>query len=255
MLESLGIVQVFPRTGSAACAPRVASTALRRLGGKSLLEWVVRRVTDSQRLNGVIVLLGDSPEEQRLRSLVPADVPVFAHRRSDLLSAYAAAIREYPAESIVRVCVDNPFVDPVLIDRLVVTARSQPACDYISYAAGDGRLAALSRLGIFAEWCRAKALLQADRQASDSSDRWQVTRYLYSHPEMFQLRLIPVPTPLDRDDLGLALDSEEDWEHAQAIVEALGPEVHDWQTIARLLDHQPALRKRMAVLNRAAAAN
>ncbi len=48
----------------------------------------------------------------------------------------------------------------------------------------------------------------------------------------------------------LAVDTEEDWEHAQTIYEALGPEALDWQRIAGLLEQQPALRTRMAALNR-----
>jgi spore coat polysaccharide biosynthesis protein SpsF (cytidylyltransferase family) len=48
----------------------------------------------------------------------------------------------------------------------------------------------------------------------------------------------------------LTIDLDEDWDHALAIYEALGPERLDWQRIARLLDHQPALRSRMAALNR-----
>jgi spore coat polysaccharide biosynthesis protein SpsF (cytidylyltransferase family) len=49
----------------------------------------------------------------------------------------------------------------------------------------------------------------------------------------------------------LIVDIDEDWDHALAIYEALGPELLDWQQIANLLNHQPALRNRMAVLNRA----
>jgi spore coat polysaccharide biosynthesis protein SpsF (cytidylyltransferase family) len=76
-----------------------------------------------------------------------------------------------------------------------------------------------------------------------------VTRYLYSHPEQFHVRLVPGPIELDREDLRLTVDLEEDLEHAQAIYEALGPEV-DWQGIAEMLDGQPMLRSRMAQLNR-----
>ena len=54
----------------------------------------------------------------------------------------------------------------------------------------------------------------------------------------------------DREDVRLTIANDEDWDHALAIYEALGPERLDWQRIARLLDHQPALRSRMAVLNR-----
>ena len=50
MLKTLGIVQ--------ACfhAPHFRANAMRKLGGCSLFEWVIRRVTDAMRLDGVIVV-------------------------------------------------------------------------------------------------------------------------------------------------------------------------------------------------------
>jgi len=244
MFNTLGIVQA--RLGSTRLKGKVA----RRLGGKSLLEWVVRRVTDCQRLDAVIVATGDAPEGYALAELVPSDVPLFVGSESDVLSRFADALGRFPAKAVVRVCADNPFVDPVLIDRLVRTADLHPECDYISYCSHGGRPTILSAVGVYAEWCRADALLQAHRHAAEPADREHVTRYLYSHPELFQVRLIAAPRQLDRDDVRLTVDFEEDWEHAQAIYDALGPEELDWQRIARLLDGQPALRSRMAALNR-----
>jgi spore coat polysaccharide biosynthesis protein SpsF len=244
MFNTLGIVQA--RLGSTRLKRKVA----RRLGGKPLLEWVVRRVTDCQRLDAVIVATGDDAAGRSLAELVPSDVPVFFGSESDVLSRFAGAIEQYPAKAVVRICADNPFIDPVLNDRLVRTADLHPECDYISYCSQSGRPAILSAVGVYAEWCRTEALLQSHRQATDPADREHVTRYLYSHPEKFQVRLIPAPCELDRDDVRLTVDHEEDWEHAQAIVEALGPEELDWQRIAELLDGQPDLRRRMAVLNR-----
>jgi spore coat polysaccharide biosynthesis protein SpsF (cytidylyltransferase family) len=136
----------------------------------------------------------------------------------------------------------------------VTTASVHPACDYISFSSRDGQPAIQSPLGIFAEWCSAEALRKAHRQATSAADRAQVTRYLYSHPEKFHVRLIPVPAELDREDVRLRLDGEEDWEHTQAIYEALGTDECDWRRIAGLLAHQPNLRRRMAVLNREALA-
>ncbi len=245
MLNTLGIVQVRRE-------PQNSSDLKvgRKLGGKSLLELVVRRVTDCQRLDGVVVVLGDSEQDERVRQLVPPDVPVFVGSQRDALARLVAAVEEFGAKSVVRVCADNPFIDPVLIDRLVSTADAHPACDYISYCCADGRPAILTQLGVFAEWCSADSLARANREARRAADRETVTGYLYAHPELFNVRLIPLPPELDRDDLRLRIDFEEDWEHAQVIYEALGPDEWDWQRIADLLDHQPALRKRMAVLNR-----
>jgi spore coat polysaccharide biosynthesis protein SpsF len=202
------------------------------------------------RLDGVIVADCEPDETRHVHRLVPSDVPVFHGDGKDALDRFTNSLEEYPAEGVVRVRGDNLFVDPALIDRLVTTAESHPNCDYVGYCSRDGRPAILSPASVYAEWFRTSALRKANRLARDKLDREHVTRYLYSHPDHFNIRLTPAPTEIDREDVRLTVDIEEDWEHALAIYEALGPERLDWQRIANLLDHQPALRSRMAALNR-----
>jgi len=244
MLKNLGIVQ--------ACfhLPRFRCNAMRRLGGRSILEWVIRRVTDSIRLDGVIVVACATEDYLAMSRLVPSDVPIFLCEEEDALARFCKALEQYPAEGVVRVRGDNLFIDPGMIDRLVTTAEAHPYCDYVSYCSRDGRPAILSPVGVYAEWFRAGALRDVNRMARETLDREQVTRYIYSHPEKFNLRLIPAPPEIDREDVRLTVDIEEDWDHALVLYEALGPERLDWQRIASLLDHQPALRSRMAALNR-----
>jgi spore coat polysaccharide biosynthesis protein SpsF len=244
MLRTLGIIEA-PR-----CPTSGSDCRRRRLAGKSVLEWVVRRITDCQRLDGVIVVAGASDEDRDVCRSVPPDVPVFTSKAGDSLKRVTQALDEYPAEAIVLVRVDWPFIDPNLIDRLVTTADANPACDYISYCLRDGQPAILSFVGVFAEWCKVKALRKAERRAADLADRQNVTRYVYSHPEDFCIRLIPAPDQLDREDVRLKVDHEEDWDNLQDIYEALGPDGLEWQRVVRLLDGQPALRERMAALNR-----
>jgi spore coat polysaccharide biosynthesis protein SpsF len=244
MLKNLGIVQ--------ACfhSPRFRSNAMRKLAGRSVLEWVIRRVTDSMRLDGVIVVACETERCRDVARMVPSDVPVFFGDGHDGLTCFLKALEQYPAESVVRVRGDNLFIDAGLIDRLVTTAESQPDCDYVGFCSRDGQPAILSPVSIYAEWFRAAVLRKASRMAVETFDREHVTSYIYSHPEKFNVQLLPAPSEIDRDDVRLTVDIEEDWEHALTIYEALGPERMDWQRIARLLDHQPAMRSRMAVLNR-----
>lgn len=244
MLKNLGIVQ--------ACfhLPRFRCNATRKLGGRPLLEWVVRRVTESMRLGGVIVVGCGGEQHCELSRLVPRDVPIVFGEENDALARVCKALEQYPAEGVVRVGGDNIFIDPGLIDRLVTAAEADPDCDYASYVSHDGQPAVLSPVSVYAEWFRTSALRRADRLARSPLDREHVTRYLYSHPDKFNLRLMPAPPEIDREDVRLTVDIEEDWEHVLAIYDALGPEQLDWRRIARLLDHQPALRSRMAVLNR-----
>jgi spore coat polysaccharide biosynthesis protein SpsF len=249
MLRTLGIVQ--------ACFHDAATRAraTRRLGGKSVLEWVVRRATDCMRLSGVIVVTDNTAENHFVPALVPLDVPVYVGTQHDNLGRLAGALEEYQAESAVLVRCDSPFVDPGLIDRLVTIAEAGDYCDYASYRSRNGRPAILSPVGVYAEWFRVAALRKAARSATRTDDRHNVTSYLYSRPETFRLRLVPAPEEIDQDDVRLAIDIEEDWEHALAIFDALGSDEFDWQRIADLLAHQPSMRQRMRALNRARAAS
>lgn len=251
MGRTLGIVEVRSEA-EAGADKRLPSLPMRRIGGKTLLEWVVRRLTDAQQLDDVLVVVPDAKEARQLPNYVPRDVHFFFGSQADSLGRIAAAATRHDGESIVRVRLGQPFVDPVLIDRLVTSARS-PAADYVAYCLRGGVSAVHSKLGMFAEWCSAEAIFRADREAVTPDDRDDLTRFLRTHPETFSLRLIPLPTALDRDDFRLAIDVEEDWDHVQVILDALGHDELDWQRIAGLLDQQPDLRAQMARLNRAEA--
>jgi spore coat polysaccharide biosynthesis protein SpsF len=243
MLSTLGVVQVPP----ASTLPGLKAN--RGFQGKTLLEWVVRRVTDCQWLEGVMVVAPRDDDGASLSELVPPDVPLYRSDRKDALGQIADALLAYPAKGVVRVGIEQPFVDPELIDRLVTRANEHPGCDYIGYCSRNGKPAIQSSLGMFGEYIQTRALLAADREASLPDDRSNVTRYLYSRPDKFAVRMIPVPVELDREDLRLRIESVDDWEHAQQIVDALGDEHLDWQRIAGLLAQQPDLRRRMAALN------
>ena len=216
MTRTLGIVEAELSTAT------LKGKVARKLGGKSLLEWVVRSATDSERLDQVVVVARHPADGSALEELVPPDVLLVHDAGRDLLDRFACCLAEFPADAVVRMRADTPFVDPVLIDRLVSAADEHAACDYISYCLQDGRPAISSPVGIFADWIRGAALLRAQRAAREAADREQVTRYLLSHPETFNIRLLSVPAELDRTDVRLTIDSEEDWEHAQVIFDALG---------------------------------
>ena len=139
--------------------------------------------------------------------MVPPDVRAYVARGSDPLARVVDAMDHFQATAVVRVLADAPFVDPVLVDRLVSTADAHPRCDYISYCSADGRPAIMTHVGLCAEWCSAAALRRAQSGGPrQQADRDAVTSYLYSHPEQFNVRLIPLPSELDRDDLHRQLD-------------------------------------------------
>ena len=249
----LGIVEIQPAVEGLSEKSPLAGMARRQFGGKSLLEWVVRRMSDADRLTGVVVLAAGDALSRSLVAHCPVDVRVFHSHAADRLGRFAEAVEHFQCPAAVRLAVSHPFVDPILVDRLIAAVAASPSCDYASFSRSDGRPVMQSRLGVFAEWCRGEAVLLANRLARRAGERDHATRFLYSHPDIFAIRLFPVPPQLDRDDVRLAIHDEEDWEHVQLILDALGPESLDWQFITALLDRQPTIRERMAERNRAEA--
>jgi spore coat polysaccharide biosynthesis protein SpsF len=227
--STIGIVSV----PSPSCQP--GNKHGRKFGGRPLLELVVRRLTDSQRLDRVLVVAGKELADGALADLVPPDVSVYLSDRPDALGRLVCALEATGAEAVVKIEADHPFVDPILIDRLVTTAALHPQCDYIGFCFRDGRPVIHSPLGTFAEWFRADALRRADCEARTVEARDHLTRFFCSRPERFQLRFIPVPAALESDKVRLSVDDHESWEHAQTIDDWMGPEGLDWRSIAQVL--------------------
>jgi spore coat polysaccharide biosynthesis protein SpsF len=248
MDATLAVVEVWPAIQDLCSNAPLAGMARRRFGGKTLLEWVVRRVSEAQRVTEIVVLGADDALSTSLVQHCPPDVRVLLSSQPDALGRFADVVRRFKPDGLVRLSVSHPFVDPQLIDRLV--AAGAGGADYAAFRFSDGRPVIQSKLGVFTEWCDAKAVLRADRLASRAEDRAAPTHFLSTRPDLFNLRFVQAPAQLDRDDLRLAIQDEEDWEHVQLVLDALGPESLDWQYIAALIDRQPALRARMADRNR-----
>lgn len=248
MVNTLGIIQV--RSGSAPASSHLS----RMLGGKSVLEWIIRRVTDCQRLDAVVVALADNTDEHGWAGLVPPDVSVMYSGRPDPLARCAEVLEQCPARAVVRVCGHNLFVDPVLIDRLVSTADNHVGCDYIGFGSREGRAAANLPVGMFPEWCRGDALRRADIEALAATDRDEVTRYVYSRPEEFGVRLLTLPPELEAEEVRRKLDCAENWEMTQTIFDTLGPEEWDWRRLASMVMHQPPARRPKHTAHRSAVA-
>lgn len=249
MLKTLGCVLL----SSAEAMPlsnRLGTFAGRQLAGVPLVDWVVRRATEAQKLSEIVVVIPSECDEAELRKLVPPDVEIFVSAKSDGLAQICDCLESHPAEAVVCVRIDAPLVDPSLLDRLITAVEGDDAVDYATFSTAEGIGVLHAQLGLIAEYCRASALRRANQDVAGSSHRNDPMQFIRSHPEQYCLRLLPVPKELDGNDLRLSLKSQEDWEHAEQVVEALGPDELDWHGIAQLLQQQPALRERMADLNR-----
>ncbi|HET6882835.1 MAG TPA: NTP transferase domain-containing protein [Pirellulales bacterium] len=229
MTETIGVVCLAPANDAS------GNKHCWKFGSRPLLEFLVRRLTDCQQLDQVLVVAGPEFEDGRLADVVPPDVSVHFTDQPDLLGRLLSVAEASGASGLVTIDAEHPFIDPILVDRLVTTSQAHPECDYLGFCFRDGRPVVRSPLGAFADWYRVGALRQANRLALKPEERNDVSRLVRSRPERFTLRFLPVPPPLESDKLKLSVGDHEAWEYAQTIYDCLGPEGLNWRTIADVL--------------------
>src|SRR5262245_56682527 len=124
MVTTLAMIEVHPAVEELRPGSPLAGIARRRFGGKSLLEWVVRRVSEAERIGGIVVLAGDDSLAKGLCASCPPDARIFHSSADDALGRLADAAQSFSCQGLVRLNVSHPFIDPHLIDRLVAAAAA-----------------------------------------------------------------------------------------------------------------------------------
>ncbi len=242
---------------------RPNEAAFRPIGKYSLVEWVIRRLSESSLLDA-IALTGSQVHYEVLQKLSIQPAQWYPSESPTSLGRTVEVTMAMRAKWIVLVQDSSPFVDPVLVDRLIAAAWATPASDVISFAstahslsaqhgalsaqhgalaAQHGALSAQPRpiaaqpgVGLIAEICSRRALRRLASVVSLSSDQRSVGRLLLSMPEIFQPRYLPLPKALDRDGVRLVLETEDDWDRAQLLMDS-HTEEGDHRELADLAVH------------------
>jgi spore coat polysaccharide biosynthesis protein SpsF len=128
--------------------------------------------------------------------------------KEDVLSRFCMAIRRFNADRVIRATGDNPFV---FIDAAEAINREAEAlnADYAGYAGIPP--------GAGVEAVKSEALLRAEREAEEPSDREHVCPYLYAHSERFFLHRPLAPGVWRGLTPRITVDTPEDYRLAEAL--------------------------------------
>ena len=90
------------------------------VGGMSLLEFLLRRLLLLENADEIVLTTGvDQANDPIASSAETLGVKCVRGAEDDVLSRFVQAADETNAQTIVRVCADNPLTDPKLIDELI----------------------------------------------------------------------------------------------------------------------------------------
>lgn len=101
---------------------RLPGKALKRLKGKTIIEWVATRLLNVDRIHNLVYLIPDTSENDILCDVIQR----LSHRNNivrgcehDVFSRFVEGIRCYPCNQFIRVCADNPLICWAELNRLV----------------------------------------------------------------------------------------------------------------------------------------
>lgn len=202
MHNNVAIIQA--RLGS----KRFPKKMLYKLKGKSLIEWVVIRLSNSKSLDKIILATSTNDQNDELVNKIRSyDISIYRGSEHDVLDRFISAAKKFKVKNIVRVCADNPFIDPLEIDRLV-NFYNKYNYDYVcnhrnfldnNYADGFG-----------AEIFSTSLLLKISKMTHSLSDREHVTKYILNNLNKFNVHAIKSPVSLSYPDLKFDVDYPSD---------------------------------------------
>jgi spore coat polysaccharide biosynthesis protein SpsF (cytidylyltransferase family) len=201
--------------------------AMRRFSGMTLLEWCVRRLSESTLLDNTIVtgLPSYQPQVQSAGLCNARWMPSLESESIDRITQIADRTN---ATWIAIISPNCPFFDAALLDRLLASAWSHPDADYVTYMSLKHNNIDWNRFGLSCDVIHRRMLETS--KANKLEVQRGLTGIAKSYPNLIQTRSVPLPDQLDQENLHFALETAQDWEHAQNYLEAVGEE-SSWQRL------------------------
>ena len=98
---------------------RFPNKIIQKLKHETLIEFLVRRVKASKKIDQVVVAVPNNNKNKVVKKYLK-NVDIFLGSENDVLDRYYKAAKKFNAKTIVRICGDCPFVDPLIIDKLLL---------------------------------------------------------------------------------------------------------------------------------------
>ncbi len=195
---------------------RFPGKMLEILGTQPILEWVLRRTLKVRGLDGYVLATSRLSQDDVLVDLATnIGISVFRGSHDNVLERVIGAGDQVGAAAIVRVCADNPFVDPDLVTDLVDDYRKN-WCDYLfNHRPGVGLNIAD---GFGSEIFDFSILKSIENEFREPRYREHLTTAYWEHPEKFSIRSLRPPADLAHSELRFDVDTPDDLRYLRQLV-------------------------------------
>lgn len=203
MIKTVAIIQA--RLGST----RLPYKMMLSLHGKPIIEWVIKRVQKSKKLDDIVVAIPISQENDILENYIKKlGVKVYRGSESNVLNRFYEAVKNENVTHIVRICADNPLIDGNEIDNLI-KFYIKNSCDYAyNHIPKDN----LYPDGLGAEIISFELLKFLNENVVLQNHKEHCLSYIWDNKEKFTIKTFDPPNKkLHRADVKLDVDTFDDY--------------------------------------------
>lgn len=198
------VLVIHARMGSV----RFPGKMLANLGGYPVLEWVLRRSMRATGVDHVVLATSTLRQDDPISSLGQRlGRTIFRGSHENVLERVIRAAQHQRATMVVRVCADNPFVDPILIGELVESFKVTNLDYMFNHRPGLGLEIAD---GFGAEIFRMSALESVSERFTEPRYREHLTSPFWEHQDVFRVAALDTHPELKSLERRFDVDTRED---------------------------------------------
>lgn len=179
---------------------RLPKKVLLEINEEPLINVVVSKLRESKYIDRIIVATTTEASDQELVDYC-AQKKILCYRgeKDNVLLRFIGACERFHCDKIIRVCSDNPFIDIASMNKQLALFIEDDSIDYCTYTTYDGTPIILKPIGLFVEAVTFKALKRITELASVPKYFEHVTMFIYEHPELFNIKKIPLDKSVNAD--------------------------------------------------------
>jgi len=214
---------------------RLPGKVMKPVIGRPVLELLIERLKKSRYIDEIVVATTINNTDQPIIDLCSLlGIKYYRGSEDDVLKRVLDAAKSVSGDIIVEITGDCPFVDPGIVDECIKTYLNGNY-NYVSNV-----ITRSYPRGLDVQVFPVSVLEEVNELTNNPIDHEHVSLYIYEHPERYRLKNITAPDELFWPDLGITLDTPEDYELICGIYEELYPLDPDFKA-ADIVD---LLRKR-----------
>ena len=157
----------------------------------------------------------------------------FIGSETDVLDRFYQCAKEFSINDIVRMTPDCPFIDPIVIDK-ILNAYMENSFDFVS-----NTLERTFPFGNDVEVFSFSSLEKSWKEAKKSSEREHVTPFIYNNPNLFSI--LQVKNPDNLTNFHWTLDRDEDLLFMKSVFQKIQKKPIHIDDILKILKEEPEL--------------